>query len=252
MMLLPACGKHDPSEASGGEADHAVAGEPAEPGEVVAYDKDGNPIVLSGGDSERQDRPSASTQEFPEPKYVYLPRDKKASENQVFLGYVPKEEKNNATPDPNRVPEAGDLVAKYQDVSKQNNTIAIPSVYGKAGETATASLMVCGKVNLCALDLRIQYDTEKLRYLEQETDDDLVINCDPAQGVLYINLVRIVNITENETLCDLAFDVLTGEPSDSPLRVSVLEVVALDEAGEIEFCPFTVVDGTLHLNSALE
>ncbi len=250
MLLFPACGKKNASDPSGSSAEDTDA--VALPGDVVAYDKDGNPIVLGGDASGKTNRPDISMLELPEPVYVYLPKGKDAAKDQIFLGYVPEDEKTQETPNVDYIPDMSKMVAKYQDVSKQNNTIAIPSVYSKAGETATTSLMLCGKVKLCALDLRIQYDPEKLRYVEQETDDDLIIHCDPANGVLYINLVRIVNITDSEKICDLSFEVLSSQSVDSQLQVHVIEAVSLDKNGEIEFCPFSFVDGTVHLNSGQE
>lgn len=172
-----------------------------------------------------------------DPQYVYLPKEQ-TGEDLVFSGW----EENPAD-------SQGDLVAKYQDVSQVQNAIVIPAVYGQGGEQVSVPLRICGQVDLCALDLRVTYDKELLRYAgSADQDEDLLINCDEENGVLLINFLRLVNLEEQFEFANLVFDVTTTHACDTTLWLDVVEAVALDEEQQIRFCNFSVVDGVAHLN----
>lgn len=172
-----------------------------------------------------------------DPQYVYLPKEQ-SGEDLVFSGW----EENPAD-------SQGDLTAKYQDVSQIQNAIVIPAVYGQGGEQVSVPLRICGQVDLCALDLRVSYDKELLHY-EGSTnqDEDLLINCDEENGVLFINFLRLVNLEEQFDFASLVFEVTTTHECDTTLLLDVVEAVVLDEEQQIRFCNFSVVDGVVHLN----
>ena len=172
-----------------------------------------------------------------DPQYVYLPKDQ-SREDLVFRGW----EENPAG-------SQDDLVAKYQDVSQFQNAIVIPAVYGQGGEQVSVPLRICGQVDLCALDLRVTYDEELLHYAGSTgQDEDLLINCDEENGVLFLNFLRLVNLEEPFDFANLVFDVDTTHACDTALQLEVVEAVALDEDQQIRFCNFSVVDGVAHLN----
>ena len=139
--------------------------------------------------------------------------------------------------------------ALYQDASDKENVFALPSAHVNAGETFELPLRLCGKVSLCAFDLRIHYDANLLRYAGcDEADEDILVNCDAKNGVLYVNFLRTVNITSEVALCNLAFQVLTSEPHESALSLEMVETVAIDAAGNIVHCDSFSVDSSLYLN----
>lgn len=188
-----------------------------------------------------QARPTESPQvEITDPKYVYLPEETDNTGDLVFSEWA-SEERDGSEP---QVP-----AAKYQDVSDIQNVVAIPSVYGDAGETVTTPLRICGQVELCAFDLRVTYDKNRLKYVGcGNADEDLVIHCREDSGTLLMNFLRISNLKDGFAVCDLQFEVLTTSACDTPLHIEVVEAVSLDETGEIVFCAFSTVDGVAHLN----
>ena len=207
----------------------------AETAQAGQTDASGNPITHTGG---LQPRPTESMEvEITEPEYVYLPSQETEDENLVFEEWVTGETEN------------GETSAKYQDVTEVENAVAIPSVYGKAGETVTAAVKLCGQVELCAFDLRVTYEPTLLKYVEyQNADDDLIVNCDEENGIVMMNFLRTVNLEEALKVCDLQFEVLTDLTCDTPLEVEVVEAISLDENREITFCNFSIVDAKVHLN----
>lgn len=139
--------------------------------------------------------------------------------------------------------------ALYQDVSGLENVFAIPSVYAKAGETFEVPLSLCGQVSLCAFDLRIYYDASLLRYAGcDEADENLLVNCDAKNGLLYVNFLRTVNVEDEVGLCRLAFQVLTSERHESALHLETVEAVAVDMAGDVTRRDACSVDSILYLN----
>lgn len=145
--------------------------------------------------------------------------------------------------------DSTDQVAKYQDVSGLNNAIAIPAIYGWAGEMVTATVQLCGQVELCAADMAVQYDKRYLKWVGTAAeDDDIIVHCDEETGTVYINLLRMRNAQEVLPLCQLQFTVLTTEPITTVLDAQVKEAVSLGAESAIDFCPYSVIDGTVYLN----
>lgn len=144
---------------------------------------------------------------------------------------------------------AEDGQAVYEDVSGLPNALAVPSVCGNLGDTVTTQVRLCGQSGLCAYDLQITYDKNRLKFAGTENeDDDLIVHCDEESGVIRMNFLRVANLKKSFVFCDLLFEVITAEICDVPLDVQVVEAVALDDSGEIVFCDYTVVDGMAWLN----
>ena len=136
-----------------------------------------------------------------------------------------------------------------EDIYGRENVFTLPSVCAKAGETFVLPLRLCGKVSLCAFDLRIYYDTNLLRYAGCNGDDeDLLVNCDAKSGTVYVNFLRTANINSGLDICDLFFQVLTSERHESTLALEVVEAVAVDAVGDIVRCDSLSVDSILYLN----
>lgn len=222
LFLLCACNKHQPAA-------------PAD----AAVQESGSDIAAEQAQAES---PLAETPEIQitEPVYVYLPDDRDTSDTLVFREWVTGEEGTN------------EPLAKYQDVSGIENAISIPSAYGTVGETITMPLRICGQVDLCAFDLRITYDTSKLKYdgcLNE--DDDLIVNCNESTGVIFMNFLRVKNLEGGLDCCDLQFIAKTSEACDTTLQIEVVQAVSLDH-DEVVFCHFSTVDGIAHLNKESE
>lgn len=208
--------------------------------EVGQTDASGNPVQHTGG---LQYRPTESMEvEIEEPEYVYLPQQETDNDNLIFDSWVTEREDGTQTEEPS---------GKYQDVTNVENAIAIPSVYGKAGETITASVKLCGQLSLCAFDLRVTYDTDLLKFVDyKDANDDLLVHCDEETGTVRMNFLRTVNLQDALRVCDLQFEVLTELNCETSLEVEVVEAISLDEDGEIIFCNFSIVDASVHLNEA--
>ncbi len=238
-LLVAACfwlkpGEQEQTVKSGTGQTVAVGTETEQTGQT---DASGNPITHTGG---LQPRPTESMEvEIAEPEYVYLPTQETEDENLIFKEWVTEET------------ESGEPSAKYQNVTEVENAVAIPSVYGKAGETVEAAVKLCGQVELCAFDLRVTYDPSLLKYVQHSNaDDDLIVNCDEESGTVMMNFLRTVNVEEVLKVCDLQFEVLTDLTCETPLDVEVVEAISLDENGNITFCNFSIVDAKVHLNES--
>jgi len=132
LILLCGCGKKEAvSEDPQPETPEAAAPQPekGEPETVV----EGQQII------------------YLEPQYVYLEDEQEESDDLVFSGWNTETEDNEMA------------AARYQDISDVTNAVAIPAVYGSHGEIVTTPLRVGGMVELCAFDLRISYDNNRLK-----------------------------------------------------------------------------------------
>lgn len=195
-------------------------------------------LVACSGPAVDSDDTSDTSVSKDESQLVYLPDAEDDSDNLIFRG-MNKDDTTDQTEE----------MAVYQDVSDKENAVAIPASYSEAGQEFTAHLRLCGKVELCALDMRVRYDTTRLKYQRSESDmDDLLINCDQKNGVIYINFARISNLTDRTDICGLTFMPLSGTRLDSPLSLEIVEAVSVNERGEIAFCPTYSVDGIAFLN----
>lgn len=183
--------------------------------------------------SEGQPGPTGPAQD---PGYVYLPADSlaEAHEDYVLRGYVSGED--------------GQTLGCLLDVSDMENVITLDAFRAVGGERVRVPLRVCGEVELCAVDLKITYDADRLEFVGYENaDDDLIVNC-KEKGKISVNFVRIVNLEDNFTFCDLLFDVITTLECESILTVEIVEAVCLDGADSIVFPDSTAADGIACLN----
>lgn len=190
-------------------------------------------------------RPKESMEvEITDPTYVYLPEDTTEDENLIFTQWTAEQSDGTQLEEP---------VAEYQDVTQVENAVAIPSVYGKAGETIRAQVRICGQVDLCAFDLRVNYDPQLLKYIGcQNADEALLVNGDAESGTVMMNFLQIVDLEKALNVCDLQFEVLTDLDCDTPLDIEVVEAVSLDENGQIEFCNYSTLQAQVHLNESDE
>lgn len=207
-------------------------------------------------------RPAQSMEQQITPAYLYEDEETDPDPNHVFTGWVSGESVSE-TAETAEGPTEGtqqisqevppekteEQAAQYQDVSQVDNAFAIPALYGWAGETVTATVQLCGQVELCAADMTVQYDKRYLKWAgTAEEDDDVIVHCDEETGTIYINLLRMRNAQEVLPLCQLQFTVLTTEPITTVLDAQVKEAVSLGAESAIDFCPYSIIDGTVYLN----
>lgn len=229
MLAVWFTGSHEPKK----NKNEVVQGEnSAEQEETPAVDASGNPVEQTSVVK----KPIESTEvNIAEPSYVYLPEQKSDDENLIF-------EKIETTED-------GKEQSKFQDVSQVENAVAIPSMYGQAGETVSAEVKLCGLVDVCALDLRVRYDPAILKYTGCDNAyAELIYNCNEEDGVVLMNLITLSKLDETVKLCDLQFEVLADSSSASPLEIEIVDMGTLDENGQIIGCEYSTIDAQVYLN----
>ena len=138
---------------------------------------------------------------------------------------------------------------RYKNLSSSPNAFVLSSIRASAGETFETPLQLRGVIDLCAFDIRVHYDISLLRFAGSDHEDDsLLLNCDATNGILYINFLRVQNLTEECTLCDLAFQVMTSQSVETTLRIEVEDVVGVGEDGEILRRDCTLENAVIYLN----
>ena len=138
--------------------------------------------------------------------------------------------------------------AKWTDVSETDNVIAAPSCYASAGDTTTIPFKLCGKVNLCGMDIAVSFDNHLLEFLEYKNeDDDVIVNYNADTGIIHLNLTSSKNISGEIDLCELCFKVKATEISDSKLTISAKEIVAFDDNNDFIKPSFKLIEPNLYL-----
>ncbi|MBQ7625162.1 MAG: hypothetical protein IJS65_07800 [Clostridia bacterium] len=136
---------------------------------------------------------------------------------------------------------------RYQDVSAYNNVFAIPAAYAVIGETVTVAPGIFGKVNMCAVDFRLKYDSSQLKYLGCDAKDEALILNGEERGVIKANYLSAENVTKGFDLCELKFQAVTAEACDSVIEIEIVDMVALS-GDDIVPCEYSLISGVVHLN----
>lgn len=202
-----------------------------------------------------EENSTESVEEPEEPKgefhYCYFEEANQTSDNLFFQGYmnvsdVPEEHKELL----------GDLaklekVACYIDVSEVRNVIGIPTVYCTGDNPFKLSLMVAGKVDLCAFDIVIRYNTDLVTFVQTvDEDEDLLVNVDAMNGLIYMNFLRIKNLDKATALCELEFLPVIATNDVGDFSITMKEAVTIDASEEARKCDASVVDGHVILAPA--
>ena len=104
-------------------------------------------------------------------------------------------------------------------------------------------------MDVCAVDLRVRYDPEVLKYKDcDDAHTELVYNCNEENGVVLMNLITLSKLNETVKLCDLQFEVLSDINGTSPLEIEVVDMGTIDEDGQIIGCNYSTIDAQVHLN----
>ena len=144
-------------------------------------------------------------------------------------------------------PQSVDIKPVYVDVHDKDNVVAIPTVYGKAGSQLTVPLVLCGKVNLCGIDLCVHYNRNKLKLVKFEnTDKKVICNADEEKGDFHLNFISVANVTEEIHFCDLVFEVIRESGGEEDLNIEVMEIVAFDKNNDLITPETNVIDAKIY------
>jgi len=90
------------------------------------------------------------------------------------------------------------------------NVFALSDYQGHVGDTATVSLTLGGLVLLCAFELEIKFDPAFLSYIGRtDVDSDTVVNYNDTDSTIYINFVKMSNVTSGFKIADLSFKLIS-------------------------------------------
>lgn len=164
-----------------------------------------------------------------------------------------EEKETGSTDDPSRTqenqeePQSVDIKPVYVDVRKMDNVVAMPAVYGNAGSQFTVPLTLCGKVNLCGIDLCVHYNRNKLKLVKFENaDKDVICNTDEEKGDFHLNYISTTNVTEEIHFCDLVFEVIRETGGEEDLNIEIIEIVAFDENNDLITPKTNVIDAKIY------
>jgi len=136
----------------------------------------------------------------------------------------------------------------YLDVSKDENVVALPTNYGTNGEIINEPLKILGKVNLCAIDVILTYDTDKLEFIKGDNiDKDVVVKNDKKPGLIYVRFVSGSNVTGAIDLSELKFKVKSQDKGVTDIKVLVKEIVKLDKDNKTILAQYNVLDAKIYL-----
>lgn len=169
-----------------------------------------------------------------EDENLKYPNVTKVEEGSVFIGWD-----NIEGP----ITEDKDIKANYVELNDKPNVFTMPTVYGDIDSEIIIPLELNGAIDMCAFDITLKYDTEKIRLLEiANVDTGVISNYDSVKGEIYMNYVQASNINAGFKICDFIFE--TGEfVGDTSLEVSNLEVVKSFENGDLSYVESEVVIG---------
>ena len=142
---------------------------------------------------------------------------------------------------------SGDMAVKAvaTEIGAAPNVLSLSGGYARQGSNATVSLRLGGKVELCAFNIRIQYDPKQLDFVELRYPDPMVdANCIAEEGILYLNFAGSQNTLGDVDLTDLVF-YAKGAAGQTQISIEVLELIAFTEDGSFFEPAYTVIPGTV-------
>lgn len=119
--------------------------------------------------------------------------------------------------------------AKWIAVSDYANLFALPAYYGTGDEEFSLPLRVSGNVNLCAFDLVLTYDADKLTFVKFEnTDGDAMVNSAASDGKIYINYLSAANTDGEIAVCEMVFAAVNGFVGNADVAITIENAAAFD------------------------
>lgn len=143
------------------------------------------------------------------------------------------------------VTEDMSIHAICNEVSGQENVLALSGGTVKAGGEVVIPLQLCGNVNLCAFNIRIDYDGEILKFVEFRNKDGAVdANCTEDTGEIYLNFASMENTQGDVYLVELVFNAI-GEQGNTSVAVNVVELIAYDADYNFYEPPYATIPGNI-------
>lgn len=142
---------------------------------------------------------------------------------------------------------SGDMTVKAvaTEIGTAPNVLSLSGAYARQGSNATVSLRLGGSVELCAFNIRIQYDPMQLDFVELRYPDPMVdANCIAQDGIIYLNFAGSQNTLGDVDLTDLVF-YAKGAAGQTQITVEVLELITFTEDGSFLEPQYTVIPGTV-------
>ena len=96
-----------------------------------------------------------------------------------------------------------------EKISNEKNVLSVPNGYGVTGDIVTLPLSLCGNVDICCFEAKLTYDKDNLQFVEiSNEDEDVTVNCDAKNNVIYLNYLSTNNTTGQIDLCDVSFKLI--------------------------------------------
>lgn len=138
------------------------------------------------------------------------------------------------------------IKALWTKTDGESNYFTLPVKYALNENVIDTPLALCGKVDLCAFDIEIQYDKNSLEFIKiTEKDDDIVSNHIADSGIIKINFMSSKNITGEIDICNMQFKTLDNNSSE--IKIIVKEVIKLDDHGEFVNPSYNVHNGKIYV-----
>ena len=143
------------------------------------------------------------------------------------------------------VTEDMSIHAICKEISGQENVLALSGGSVQSGGEVVIPLQLCGNVNLCAFDIRIDYNGEILKFVEFRNKDGAVdANCTEDTGEIYLNFASMENTQGDVYLVELVFNAI-GEQGNTSVAVNVVELIAYDADYNFYEPPYATISGNI-------
>jgi len=172
-------------------------------------------------------------------KSAIPPADNYTRQGYVFTGW---------DKDLNNIKSVETVKPTYTKVRDLNNVLALSASYGSYGDTISVPLQLCGKVDLCALDIRIIYDKSVLKFINFNNEDgDLVANYDKKAQIIHMNFISSKNVTGEVDLCDLQFKLISEKATKTALSIEIVEITKLDEKNNFVVPKYNLLNSDVYV-----
>jgi len=131
------------------------------------------------------------------------------------------------------------------------NIFDLSSACGEIGETITLTLRLTGTVNVCAFDMRLNYDGNVLEFVnfDEALSLDVVANHVEGQDQIVFNFSSTSNRTSDANILNITFRIKDVGDSDTTISLLPVEVVYADEdnAGVPSTAEYSLTEGLVFI-----
>ena len=123
------------------------------------------------------------------------------------------------------------VFAMWTKISDVQNFFILPSFYGLQSDSIVLPLRLAGMVDICAFELVVQYDPNKLVFsVAANVDGEALVYCNEQKGEIYINFISNNNINSDLDICELSFYAADYFIGVTDVNVAVDKAARYDEA----------------------